>query len=279
MSDRLNASVGDTVSLNATFLKNGVPTDPYAIRVVRIYKQSVREENKVMELLLPAPDSTDYQTIIDSMFQRIPAPAVDQTGVCGTDLPPQYLPGSYVLNLDLPCGTFSAGVYYDVWCFIGDLKCYPNPSSIDWNDESLWTCQCNKFYVTNENKWMMDDNLTNIRLGFEPLDTKFQQPEKRMLEVGMMPLPLYDYDYKKLAAIMPALKGTITIETQNCETVISSAPMQLGLRSGSYRSNPYVLKYLVDTTKFFKGTYKYKVEIGLPNGESRVSDYFYFTVR
>jgi hypothetical protein len=279
MSDRLNSSVGGSVALNATFLKDGVPTDPYAIRVVRIYKQSVREENKVMEIIIPAPGSTDYQTIFDSVFQRTPKPLTDQTGICGTDLPPQYLPGSYTLNLNLDCKTFQEGTYFDVWCFIGDLACYPNPSEIDWDDESLWTCQCNKFYVGAANGWAMDDDLTNIRLGFEPLDSKFMQPEKRMLEVGMMPLPLYDYDYKKLAAIMPALKGKITIETQNCEVMISDADMKIGLRSGSYRSNPYVLKYLIDTSKLLKGTYKYKVSVDLPNGESRVSDYFYLTVR
>ncbi len=278
MNDRLNASVGSSVALNATFLNNGVPTDPYTIRAVRIYKQSVREENKVMEILVPEPGSTDYETIFNQLFQRVPSPTSEQTGVCGTDLPPQYLAGTYVLNLELPCGTFQDGVYYDVWCFVGDLSCYPDASAIDWNDESLWTCQCNKFYVKGS-EWYIDDNLTNIRLGFEPLDTKFMQPEKRMLEVGMMPLPLYDYDYKKLAPIIPALKGRITIETQNCETIVSDAEMKIGLRSGSYRSNPYVLKYLVDTTKFLKGTYKYKVSVDLPNGESRVSDYFYLTVR
>lgn len=279
MNDRLNASVGSAVALNAIFLKDGTPTDPYAIRVVRIYKQSVRDENKVLELMLPPPGSTDYQSVFDSLFQRVPNPTSDSVGVCGTAQDPQYLPGSYVLNLDLACGVFGAGVYFDVWCFIGDLACYPSPSVIDWDDESLWTCQCNKFYVKESNGWTMDDDLTNIRLGFEPLDTKFIQPEKRMLEVGMMPLPLYDYDYKKLAPLIPALKGKITIETQNCETIVSSADMKIGLRSGSYRSNPYVLKYLLDTSKFFKGTYKYRVEVGLPNGETRVSDSFYFTVR
>ena len=279
MSDRLNASIGGSVALNATFLKDGVPTDPYAIRVVRIYKQSVREENKVTEIILPSPGSTDYQTIFDSVFQRTLKPLTDQTGICGTDFPPQFLPGSYTLNLNLDCKTFKEGTYFDVWCFIGDLACYPDPSAIDWDDESLWTCQCNKFYVGAANGWSMDDDLTNIRLGFEALDTKFMQPEKRMLEVGMMPLPIYDYDYKKLTAIMPSLKGKITIETQNCEIMVNEADMKIGLRSGSYRSNPYVLKYLIDTSKFLKGTYKYKVSVDLPNGESRVSDYFYMTIR
>jgi hypothetical protein len=277
MSDRLSAAAGGVVALNAAFLKNGIPSDPYAIRAVRIYRQSVREENKVMEILLPYPDSTDYQSVFNSLFQRVPS-TPDLTGVCGTETPPVYIPGSYILNLELPC-SLSPGVYFDVWCFIGDLACYPNPSDINWDDESLWTCQCNKFYVGSENGWTIDDNLTNIRLGFEPLDSKFLQPEKRSLEIGMMPLPLYDYDYKKMQAILPTLRATISIETQNCETIINDVPMSIGLRSGSYRSNPYVLKYLVDTTKFLKGTYKYKVVVSLPNGETRSSDYFYLTVR
>jgi hypothetical protein len=279
MSDRLNASVGGSVALNAAFANNGVPTDPYTIRAVRIYKQSVREENKVLEILVPPPGSTDYQSVFDSLFQRVQDPTVSETGVCGTDIGPHYLPGAYVLNLNLPCDTFEAGVYFDVWCFVGDLNCYTDQSVINWDDESMWTCQCNKFFLSSANNWQMDDDLTNIRLGFDPLDSKFIQPEKRMLEVGMMPLPLYDYDYKKLAPLIPALRGKITIETQNCETIVNDADMKIGLRSGSYRSNPYVLKYLLDTSKFFKGTYKYRVSVGLPNGETRVSDNFYFTVR
>jgi hypothetical protein len=95
----------------------------------------------------------------------------------------------------------------------------------------------------------------------------------------MMPLPLYDFNYKKLAAVVPSLQGTITIETQNNEVVVDEEKMCIGIRSGSYRSNPYVLKYLLDTTRFLKGTYRYQVTIHLPDGTTQVSSFFNLTIR
>lgn len=282
--------VGNKITLNAQFLKNGVPTVPFAIRAIRIYRQSVRSENLVYEMIFPDPDTPEYQIAIDTYLKPVQNPNYPTEGNCGTEIEPQYIPGAYDYELCLSKPTFTCGAYFDVWCFIGDEieirdadgNCTISPTeataSVDWDNEDYWTCICNQFWV-KDNAWVIDSNLTNIRLGFEPLDIRFSQPEKRYLEVGIMPLPLYDFDYKLLSNVMPSLKATITIESQYCEVMISDASMQIGLRAGSYRSNPYVLKYLVDTTKFMKGTYKYRVNVEMPNGTSIVSKDFHLVIR
>ncbi len=88
-----------------------------------------------------------------------------------------------------------------------------------------------------------------------------------------MPLPLYDFD-NKIATIIPFLKAYISLYTDNCEILIDKHPMQIGLRQGTYRTNPFTLRYKFDTMIVLKGSYKYKVEVVLPNGESRVSPMF-----
>ncbi len=305
MRTRLNAISGEPVLLNTTFYQAGQPKDPYAIRAVKIYKNSVRPENLVLTIpILGGPGdcgtaaSPTEAAEYPSPIQRVPISG--GTGACGTVLntgncgtvpgETQYVPGAYTLAVDLPACLFDTGMYFDVWCFIGSesdidpASCATTDVTADDSFDCTTTCDtdclqsfCNKFFVT-AGGWYGDDDLTTLRLGFEPLDTRFQQPEKRKLEVGMMPLPLYDFDYKKIMPLLPFLQGTITIESQHHELLVTDAPMTIGERTGSYRSNPFVLRYLIDTTKFLKGTYQYRVDVQLPNGESRSSPYFNITI-
>ena len=96
-----------------------------------------------------------------------------------------------------------------------------------------------------------------------------------------MPLPLYDFDFNVIAPIVPHLTATFTMLTENEELLIDSETMKIGLRQGSFRTNPFVLQFKFDTSQILstgvpllKGTYKYRVQINLPNGETRVSPDF-----
>lgn len=281
---RLSGTVCEDIALQAMFLNNGVPADPAALCSIKIYKCSVSDENLITEIILPSPTEEDFDLSNEFIYGGIIQRCGDQSegALCGTDVESEFTPGCYILNLNLCPDLFESGVYFDVWNFVGTYcdPCSGTDAAISdlCDNEDLVTSQCNKFFV-NDSGWYVDDGLKNIRLGFEPLDKRFQQPEKRYLEVGMTPLPLYDYDYNKLNAIIPALQGTITIMTASCETMVDSEPMKVGLRQGSYRSNPYVLQYLLDTSRFLKGTYKYRVDIQLPDGQTRSSPYFSVAIR
>jgi hypothetical protein len=96
----------------------------------------------------------------------------------------------------------------------------------------------------------------------------------RTLEVGITPLPLYDYDYNKIAPIIPRLQAHINLYTNENEQLITNELMRIGIRQGTYRSNPFVLQYRLDTRRFLRGSYKYQIIIELPNGETRSSPYF-----
>jgi hypothetical protein len=284
-STRLNASVCDNIDLNVRFLKCGVAADPYTLRSIKIYKCSVGEANLITQILLPdvTDDDKDLSNeyIYGGYIQRCGNQNEDE-GDCGTDITPEFTPGCFIYTLNLCPELFTAGTYYDVWEFIGDecvLSSICDPSEVtgDINNDDLWSSQCNQFYV-NENCWATDDGLRNLELGFEPLDSRFQQPEKRTLQVGLTPLPLYNYD-SKLASFIPSMTGTITIQTAHYEIIVDAEPISIGLRSGSYRSNPYVVQYLLDTSRFLKGTYKYRIDMQLPNGETRSSPYFNLAIR
>jgi hypothetical protein len=54
--------------------------------------------------------------------------------------------------------------------------------------------------------------------------------------------------------------------------------MGIGVRQGSYKSNPFVFKYLLTTSDFLIGTCKYRITVNMPNGETRVSDDFFFEI-
>jgi hypothetical protein len=284
---RLSARRGSPVDLNVTFYRGGVPTDPYAIRRVEIYRTQVLPHNLVATILLPSPCSTAYPSPVEKATANIPA------GSCGTD--PQTgveLPGGFVLEWDVPEDAVVPDVYFDVWYYYptnpceldgftdstdcdNAASCHEDIDSDDLADYLL--SSCNRFWVYSDS-WVLQDDLTCMRVGFEPLDQRFRQPEVRPLEVGMMPLPLYDYDYNFNTAKLPQLTGSITIETQFHEVLVNAAPMTVGIRQGSYRSNPFVMRYLLDTTQFIKGTYKYRVTVTLPDGTTRTSNDYILTI-
>ena len=93
-----------------------------------------------------------------------------------------------------------------------------------------------------------------------------------------MPLPLYDYNFNLVNPMIPYLKPTISISTRFCEQLVVDEPCRIGLRQGAYRSNPYVVAYDLDTSMFMRGTYQYNIKLNLPDGSSRVSRKFTFTV-
>jgi hypothetical protein len=255
VATRLTAKTGFPVGLNVTFRRNGVALDPFAIRRVDIYKGSVKDDNLVAQILFPTPDTTGY-----------PAPAtVDPAN-----------PGNYILEFQIP-SDFDAGVYFDVWRFVGSEP--ENLSSYDFDDENLWISQCNKFWVS-EDCWFLDDGLLTARFAFEPLDSRFRKGEVRNLEVGIMPLPLYDWDRNRFGAMVPQICSFITVETEECEVLegLEKAPCKIGLRQGSYRTNPYVVQCPLDTSGFLKGQYRYRIILELPNGETRVSENFRFRI-
>jgi len=266
---RISGRLGGLIDLNITFYKNGIPTDPFAIRKVSIYKSSVAVENLIVEVPIPLPCEAAY-----------PSPVVREFD--GSNVKP----GVYHLLWDVPkTGISVPDIFFDSWCYLSadphtgssgaGSAC--DPLDPAYSDETLWQCCCNEFWLYPES-YVCDTGLDNMRLAFEAMDIKFQKPEKRKLEVALTPLPLYDFPYNKVASIIPMLKGYITISTHNCETILERQPMTMGLRQGTYRSTPFVLQYLLDTSIFLRGSYMYKVEVELPNGETRISPDFILQV-
>lgn len=250
---RLSGRSGQPIELNVSFRRNGIAEDPYAIRRVDIYKQSVEDANLVGQILFPTPDTSDY-----------PAPAVSTSA------------GIYTLEFDIP-SDYDDGIYFDVWRFIGTTP--DNLTGYDYTDEDLWLSQCNKFWVFKD-CWFLDDGLVTPRIAFEPLDSRFRKGEIRTLEVGLMPLPLYDWDRSRFGAMIPQTLAYITVETEHCEilTGLEKAPCRIGLRQGTYRTNPYVVQATLDASAFLKGSYRYRITLELPNGETRVSEPFRFHI-
>lgn len=289
-TSRLNGSVCSDINLNVQFSQCGINKDPYALKSIKIYYCSVGQANLVTEIVLPCATDEDRdlsnEFIYGGLIRRCGNTV--EPGLCGTDYQPIFTPGCFIFALNLCPDLFKAGVYYDVWEFVGDPcdPCFdeteitnPNPTyHCEIDDLKPVYSKCSKFYVSDQ-CWNMDDGLRKINLGFEPLESRFQQPEIRTLEIGLMPLPLYDYDVKKMAAIIPSLDAVITFMTAYQEIIIDREKVCIGLRQGSYRSNPYVLQYLLDTNKFLKGTYKYRIDVRLPNGETRSSPYFNVAIR
>jgi len=251
---RVSGRLGNELDLNVTFYRNGTATDPYAIRKVEVYKSSVQEENLIAEFPILEPTDGNY-----------PSPLT------------RTATGVYHLLWDVPAsGIVVPDIFFDVWYYIADDSGSSGGSSgsgIDVDDESLWLQSCNEFWLYNDG-FFVDSGLTNIRLGFEALDHKFNQPEVRTLEVGMMPLPLYDFDYNKIAPIIPQLLAYFSLVTDNNELLINNEQMSIGLRQGTYRSNPFTLRYRFDTRRVLKGSYQYWITVCLPNGESRSSPHF-----
>jgi hypothetical protein len=255
---RVSGRLGSQLDLNITFYKNGVPADPFAIRLVQIYKSSVQQENLIAEFPILDPDETGY-----------PSPLTREY-----DANNNIKPGVFHLIWDVPTqGIPTPDIFFDVWSYIPEEPDSASDLDAVLDDETRWQRCCNEFWLLPDG-FYCDSGLTNIRFGFEPIDVKFNQPEVRTLEVGLTPLPLYDFEYNKVAPIIPHLRAFITLRTENCELLVDREPMRIGLRQGTYRSNPFVLQYTFDSNRVLKGTYQYQVAVCLPNGESRVSKFF-----
>lgn len=284
--DRISARRGNTVRLNMSFYRNGVLTDPYAIRKVEIYKNKINAANKVAEFLVGSPceETAAYPSPVDYLTETVPA------GNCGTEeVEGSPIAGRYYLDWDIPDDAESPCVYFDVWTYLpvnpctlddfeGSTYCdgdCPDLTSSAF-DDLLLSC-CNRFWVYPDG-WYCDDELQTIRFGFEPLDQKFNLPELRPLEIGITPLPLYDYNFNLVQQLLPMITATIRIQTQHKEVIVQDEQMTMGLRQGSYRNSPFVLKYTLDTTNFLIGTYEYRITIHLPNGTTRTSNDFILTV-
>ena len=257
--NRLSGRVGNIVNLDVTFYHNGVPEDPFAIRRIDIYQGSVKDENLVQQILMPLPDDPAY-----------PFPVEQEEDSSGA-----VMVGQYRLPYEIPTDFTAPEIYFDVWRFIGETG--DVTLSVEEEDESLWISQCNRFWVYPDG-WYVDDELVNIRLGFEALDKHFRKPEVKSLEVGIVPLPLYDFDYNRVIPLIPQIVPYIHIETENGEVLVENGQAKMGLRQGSYRTNPFVVQYLIDTNEFLIGTYKYRTTLVLPNGETRASDWMRFDI-
>lgn len=265
---RISGRLGQQLDLNVTFYNNGVPADPYALRRIDIYRGSVKDENLVAQIVISAPDDPSY-----------PYPLVREEQD-GTEVPTEIgiKPGVYHYLFDVPATLVAPDIYFDVWHYIGaplgaaGLGSGSEGTFPDWDDETRWQSQCNKFWLYSDS-WSGDSGLIIPRLGFEPLDYKLKKPEIRTMEVGIMPLPLYDFDYAILQVI-PQLQAFIRMETENCEVLSGweERAATIGIRQGTYRSNPFTVQFQVDTANFLIGTYRYRVILKLPNGEKRVSD-------
>ena len=277
--NRISARRNNEVALDVTFLQGGQRADPYAIYRVEIYRGSVAAENIVDSIEMASPCATDYPAPLVRQPDPVAAPGICPTPPdCDsvTDSVSDPSTGRFRLLWEVPADAVVPDVYFDLWYYFGT-----DPSGSDGCDLSAYEAdllsQCNRFWVYPEN-WYVDGGLETIRFGFEPLDVKFKKPEMRPLEVGMMPLPLYDYNYNLVAPLIPYLSPTISIWTENNEVVTSNAVCTMKLRQGAFRSNPWVISYMLNTCNFFMGTFRYRVKVQLPDGTTRVSGDFYFTV-
>lgn len=267
---RIAARKGRIVDLNVDFINNGELTDPYAIRTVQIYKTQVAPHNLVATIPILDPEDVNYPDPLCREYV---------TGSTGS-----YYAGKYHLPFSVPVDFAAPDVYFDVWSYYPDDPCSgtggTGTGGCDLEDPLLTPqilTECHRFWVYPDD-WYSDDKLQTIRFGFEPMDIKFNYPEVRPLDVGLMPLPLYDYNFNLVNPMIPYLKPTITIETRFNELLVDNEPCRIGLRQGAYRSNPYVVSYDLNTCEFLKGTYQYQIKLTLPNGSSRVSRKFIFSI-
>jgi hypothetical protein len=276
-SPRISARRGQVVDLNVDFRHNGVLTDPFAVRHVEIYKTQVLPHNLITTVLVANPTDTLYPAPLCREYE-------DENGneVEGTETGAILRAGKFHLPYVVPIDAPVPDIYFDVWYY------YPtNPvaggtePTADELDDINVTAQllkcCHRFWAYPED-WFCDDRLQTVRFGFEPLDQRFHSPETRPLEVGLMPLPLYDYNYNLVTPLIPFLQPTISIESQRCELLVDDESCRIGVRQGSYRSNPWVIQYDLDTSKFLKGTYQYQIKLTLPDGSTRVSRKFILVI-
>lgn len=256
--DRISARRGSVVNLDARFLKGGQLADPFAIYRVEIYRGSVAAENIVEIFTVHDPSATDY-----------PSPIIHGNGT-GTPT------GIFSLPWTVPHDAVVPDVYFDQWYWYSTNPHIGTVTDLSHYESQLLK-QCNRFWVYPDD-WYIDGGLQTINLAFEPLNQKYNKPEVRPLEIGLMPLPLYDYDFNLVTPLIPYLNPTISIWTENYEPIITNAVAKTKLRQGSFKSNPFVVSYLLDTSGFFIGTYKYRVTLHLPDGTTRISQDLYFTI-
>lgn len=263
---RLSARRGQTVNLDTAFYRNGVLADPYAIRKIQIYKTAVLPHNLVTTVLFPDPEAPTY-----------PLPAV------------QTATGRFYYPYEVPTDATVPDVYFDVWSYYADNPCNNEGTDVtvgtdtaacdlDSDDIELeLLTSCHRFWMYPDG-WATTDELQVVEFGFEPLNIHFNKPETRPLQVGLMPLPLYDFDYNLVAPLIPYLAATISVETRHGELIVDEEDMTIGIRQGSYRTNPFVLRWTLSTARFLIGTYRYKVTITLPDGSTRTSSWAILTV-
>lgn len=275
---RISARRGQVVDLNVNFYQGGELADPFAIYKVEIYKAQILPHNLVATIPISAPTDGLY-----------PAPLIQDeeenpTGACGTEPTASgvYKPGQYHLPYAVPVDAVAPEVYFDLWYYYptNPVQDGTSPTAGELDDEAalsqLLKC-CHRFWVYPEN-WFCNDGLQTVRFGYEPLDQKFYSLEKRPLEIALVPLPLYDFNYNLVVPLIPFLQPAITIETQNYEMLVDRAECRIGIRQGSYRTHPWVIQYDLDTSKFLKGTYRYFLTITLPDGSTRVSPKYIITI-
>lgn len=250
---RIAGRAGRTVRLNMCFLHNGVKEDPFAIRQIDIYKGFIRPGQLVGQILIPPPDDPLY-----------PFPLINDTGA-----------GQYEALFAIPEDFAVDDVYLDVWNFLPE-----DPGTAGVDEEGLWLSQKGQFWVLDD-VWIVDDELQTKRLGFEPLDKKLRRGEIRTIEVGLHPLPKYDFDYNKFAPAIAQLKPTITVTTTQKELIagLVDAPCNIGVRQGSHKNSPFVVQCLIDTRLLLRGTYRYRIKIPLSDNSIVVSEEFSFTVQ
>jgi len=254
---RISGRLGQPIDLNVTFYRDGIPTDPYAIVNVSIYRVAVQQENLVIVASVVPPWDVNY-----------PSPLSRE--LVGSEI----APGIFHLIWDVPTHDIVVpNIFFDVWSYIPDHPSSGTGDESILTDEGLQRKCCNEFWLYPEG-FVCDAGLSNIRLAFESMDIKFHQPEVRTLEVGLMPLPLYDFDYNKIMPIIPLLRACFSLYTEHRELLIDREQMKIGLRAGTFRSNPFVLQYLFDTGRVLKGSYFYRIDLTLPNGETRSSPEF-----
>lgn len=270
---RISAQIGSPVDLNVIFLRNGVPTDPFAIRRIDIFASAARDENLVAQIILPEPTDPSYPSPL--VRPLLVDDTIEVEDDCPDETAATAAAGHFSLIFDIPCDFEDGIIYHDVWYFI-PVDC-GEPTGFDFDDESLWQSQCNRFFVFSDGCFV-DDQLIIPRFAFEPLDFRLRKGEIRTIEVGIMPLPLYDFDFNRIMPIIPQFKPHITIETDQCEILVNRVPGRMGLRQGSFRTNPFNAQFTLDTSTFLKGTYVYRVEVDLPNGETRISDDFRLSI-
>jgi hypothetical protein len=281
------------VDLNVDFYNNGQLDDPFWIKKIEIYKCSVAPHNLQSVIILPEPTAENYPLPI---CQEKLVVNLDECST-GGDTTETPVVGKYHLPFLVPHDFKSPEVYLDVWyyhpinpCHI-DLypaQCPPDLDLVEFTDGGcdhtdpvfdgyLKTC-CHRFWVYPDS-WMCDDGLQTVEFGYEPKSVRFNYPERRNLEIGLIPMPLYNFNRSLFESLVPFVNASITIGTQHHEFIVRDSKMELGFKQGHYSSNPWVLKYMVDTSKFLKGSYWYQVKLELPDGSSRVSNKFWIEIR